>query len=342
MTGSALSALEHAWNLASKGQLQEAISILEHTDKRDENDRILGALSHLYYRLKQYQPAELTARASLRINPRNQLALCTLGELAVRRDRHEDALAYFKDANRFNQKNAYICRRLASLLIRTNQPREAAIILESARDAHPEDRSILDMLAFSYLMLGDDDRAHTIRTIIHDLPNGQSGETDELAETLRHLPVDAALKQIDSILRIPSFLSNPHIRQAIGDVMFSAGRFEDALIHLEAAISMSTPSDWQKLRHAQCLIRLERYEDAMIILNGNRHLEGMLQYRILLYEALAGSGRTDEAMVGIIRDLDSSPRNRTLRALLNSMRRRGVRFPVFRPGKKESDPGPDA
>ncbi len=342
MTDSTHPALEQAWSLAGRGQLREAISILEQTEHRENNDRILGALSHLYYRLKQYQPAELAARTSLRLNPRNQLALCTLGELAIRRDRSEDAVAYFRDAYRFNPQNAYISRRLASLLIRTNQSREAITILENARGNHPEDRSILDMLALSYLMLGEDERVQMIRKVIQDLPTGQSGPSDELADTLRHLPIEAALKQIESILRIPSFLSDPHIRHAIADVMFSAGRFADALVHREAAISMSTPTDWQKLRHAQCLIRLERHEDAMIILDGNRHLEGMLQYRILLYEALAGSGRADEAMIGIIRDLDSNPRNRTLRALLNSMRRRGVRFPVFRPGKEEPDPGPDA
>lgn len=336
-----ISDVEQAWKLAADGRLNDAIELLENCVSIEKNDRILGALAHLYYRMHQVRPAELNARNCLQINPRNQLALCTLGELSVRRDQREEALSYFQEAYRANSNNPYIARRLATLLTYCNQPQEAITVLESIRERHPADRGILDLLAFAYMMLGDEKRLNSVRKLLDELKGSSQETSDLLAQNLRHLPVETALIQIKAILRIPSFLANPRIREAIAEVMMKDKKYGEAIEHLDIAIAGNPKSDRLRLRQALCLVRTSRTTEALQVLESIKHLEESMQYRTIYYEALAETGRGDEALRRLVADLERNPRYKPLRMLLTSLRRRGIRLPSGIAGEEKANSSPD-
>lgn len=146
-------------------------------------------------------------------------ALYTMGEALERRGSFADALAYAQRALSIRPEFPEATALVGSLLLETNKPKEARLVVEPALRAHPENPQLHN--AFGLVLLAEDepkDAESQFRQAILFWPDYEDAQVNHAVSlTLQHREIEA-LPGFEMVLR-----ANPRWAERSGDFGFFGG-----------------------------------------------------------------------------------------------------------------------
>jgi tetratricopeptide (TPR) repeat protein len=328
--------LDTAWSEARHGHFIEAIRMLENLPETESKPQRLASLAHFYFMLSKLDSAEIYAGKALHLNAKSKLALMTAGAIHQKKQDCQSAVKYFQEAFRLYPEDAFAGLRLASTHIELRDYNAAIEILENLRDLDPKNREILDKLEFAYLFSGDRQKSKQIRDCQDEMFAGDEQRSiDSFLVSLESKTSEEAIRLLEKIMTVSIYRDNAKINRKIADLHISQNQFKEAIPYLEKTMEGRERNDNIRLKLASCMVRSGRADEARVILDSMRYLETTPGWIAAKVEALAAAGLARESMDMAFQALLKHPRNRRLRQIVVSLRKRGYEPS---PGILETDP----
>ncbi|MBW4563740.1 MAG: tetratricopeptide repeat protein [Mojavia pulchra JT2-VF2] len=104
------------------------------------------------YQQKDYQGAEAAFRKVISLNSTNDVVRLLLGDVLREQGKVDEATIWFEDVIRRSPKNPQAYLRLANILMQLNQPEEAKINLQLAKDLLQKQRQPEQAKRISHLL----------------------------------------------------------------------------------------------------------------------------------------------------------------------------------------------
>lgn len=317
--------LDHARQLHEQGRTFEAMEYLENRPEFKTSHRILALLAHYQYLERQYDIASVTARRALSIHPEDAFALFTLGEIAIKSRKLDQAEMYFRDALTAGSRSVYPYVRLAAVALEQLQYDRAIDVLHEGLAVHTGHPELLEPLHLALTMAGRHREAEHIRMTRRGLNHDDAGDLRKLLHRFESLDRDKAIEQLHILLSMAHYRKEPMIHNQLARYLAAAGRYADAVPHLEQLVEMQPRNDSARLRLAEAWVHSGAPEKASRILEsmeGYRNDIRLLTVKIAVLDAL---GQHQAAMDLCVELLRREPRNKRLRQILQDLKRSGIR-----------------
>lgn len=267
------------------GDLSQAEAVLQEALTSYPDDPLLqGQLAWVKLAEGDLVSAEHLARAALGQRPQDPSALAALAEVFRRQRRYAEAEDFLRVAAE-QATTTFAVTRLAALYLETGNREAAEEVLQQALVRHPEDAQLRAMLARVYAAQGDNRRALALYEEAMEL-----APEDEFIyqEYLKLLARDAgghdALLELSKLLRLPSRAANPHLWFLHGRLLYSAGRYEEALASFTRVLQLRPDYRLALKFVGYCANRLGHYDEAIAHLEralaaepGDHHVRKTLQ-----------------------------------------------------------------
>jgi tetratricopeptide (TPR) repeat protein len=138
---------------------KKAIQILELiNDEIKENENTLYYMGSLYYKIKNFKKSKSTMKKVLKVNPKNYLALNTLGYIYLEEDKNiKKALKAIKKALKIEPTDPYVKDSLAWVYFKDGKIKEAKKLIEESFYSLLESNTINEEVLSHIITINKDD-----------------------------------------------------------------------------------------------------------------------------------------------------------------------------------------
>lgn len=218
---------------AETGEAEEAISFLSKAVKiNDQSEPLCFNLAIAYMSRGQHQNAERFFRRVLTINPQNLKAIQELAAIESRKNNLDSAVGYYEKAIQISSFDADMYNDLALVIKRQKDYSRAIDLFRKSLELNPGNASALNNLGNLFVEIGE---------------------------------LSQAQELFYAAVNIDPKLVGPYI--GLGSVLEKRDLYLEAIDFYDKALQVDEKSIVALTNKAQALIRLGRYQDALVIFN---------------------------------------------------------------------------
>ncbi|MBN1296885.1 tetratricopeptide repeat protein [bacterium] len=317
--------LETAKTLHSQGRTSEALDLLENAPQANDKPRILALSAHYLYLLRRFESARATAQRALERDPRNVLALGTMGEIAIKSKDYAGAETWFREILTGRSRSVYPFSRLAAIACELHDYDKAVDILHEGLDNHPGNSELLEQLQYSLTMSGrhaDAKRARQIETVQPDEP-GRAFRL--LMHRFEQLTPEKAIEQLRILASMKHYEKEPLLFDRLAYYLELTGQYAYAIPHLQHVLDIQPRNDAVRVRLCEALVRSGDLVQAELILQSLEGYRRDVRIQIIRLNVMKASGNRQDAMNLCMVLLKENPRHKQLRQIFLELIRQGIR-----------------
>jgi tetratricopeptide (TPR) repeat protein len=316
--------LGRARALHADGKTREAVELLESGDRFRDSARFWAFSAHLQYLLEQYDTAKIAADRALELDPRNRLALQTLGEIEMKAGRFPEAETWFREAIASNPRSTHPYLRLAAVYLAQLRYADAADILYRGLEKFSGHAQLLERLQYALTMDGRIREAGQIRKTRRMTASRDAPDMRAFLNRFEGLPIDRAIDQLKLLASMEHYRDEPLLHDQLARYLIERERFPEAVPHLESVIRFQPRNNHARLNLAYCLFKTGASERAWGILSTMESYRNDTFFNLVKIEGFIVENRLKEALEMCIEQLRLHPRDKRLRKALQFLKRKGV------------------
>lgn len=306
------------------GKTREAAELLDSCETFRDSARLWALSAHFQYLLEQYDTAKVAAGRALERDPRNRLALQTLGEIDIKAGRFSEAEAWFREAIASNPRSSHPFLRLAAVYLAQLRYADAADILYRGLEKFSGHAQLLERLQYALTMDGRIQEARQIHKTRRMDASRDAPDLRALLNRFEGLPKDRAIEQLALLASMEHYRNEPLLHDQLARYLIEKERFQEAVPHLESVIRFQPRNHHARLNLAFCLFKTGASERGWGMLSSMESYRNDTFFNLVKIEGLITGNRLKEALEMCIEQLHRHPRDKRLRKTLKFLKRKGV------------------
>lgn len=317
--------LSKARTLHEEGKTLEALEHLEAGADRHNSPRVWALIAHFYYMNEQFETSAASAQRALELNPKNRLALQTMGEICMKSRNFPEAESWFKETIESGPRSAHPFLRLASVYLAQRQYSNAINVLYSGLEKFTGHVELLERLHYALMMDGRTREAADIRKTRIRAESSDTPDIRALLNRFEALERTRAVDQLKTLASMEHYRSEAALHDQLARYLIELERYSEAVPFLNTVLELQGRNDHARLNLALCLIKSDELQRAWTILDAMGRYRDDVPFLIVRIEALVAEGRLSEALGICMESLRSNPRDKRLRKWLQTLKRKGAR-----------------
>ena len=237
-------------------EIQEALQ--EYPD----NGLLLNCLAEIYVRQKRYQEASLILERQLRLNPNDGYTLALTGELMAQQGFYQQSLPYFEQALSLKE-SSYLYSQFIRALNNAGQEEKALAVVNSALEAYPQDKYLLQEKGKVLKKLKKlPEAARVYEKVLETASDDSFAYREYIRIKTSGKTNDELIQELKAILKVSSRAGNPHLHTLLGDMYKAERKYEEAILAYQQALRLTPDNDYVLGHLGFCYSKLQRYDEA--------------------------------------------------------------------------------